>query len=468
VWKLTPNLNSQAKEPIYIQLYLHIKKEIKNGILMPEMRLPSKRNLSEHLQVSQTTVEAAYGQLVAEGYIESRPRKGYFVCAVEEENFLIRDVQLVDEKPCKNRVYTYDFAYTGVDLESFPFSLYRKLMNEVVRSDNQEIVQLGHPQGELGLRESIAEHIYEARGVKCSSSQIIIGSGTQTLMKILFQLLPSSNFAVEDPGYHRKLTLFEKGDNQVELIPIDSGGMLFSNLRESSADVAIVTPSHQFPCGMIMPISRRLQLLKWAAEKENRYIIEDDYDSEFRYSGKPIPALQGLDTGENVIYMGTFSKSLLPSLRISYMVLPASLTKIYQNHFFFYAQTVSRIDQKILKEFITRGYWEKHIQKMKMIYRKKRDILVSEISQYFPETVEVIGQDSGLHLMLRLNNGLTECEAIDRAAKFDIKVNAVSAYGKNDGHTVLLGFAVLTIEQIKLAVKLLAKAWFDNRKNDGT
>ncbi|MBF0705819.1 PLP-dependent aminotransferase family protein [Alkalihalobacillus hwajinpoensis] len=462
MWQLTPNLNGESKDPLYIQLYLYIKHEIKSGSLVPDMKLPSKRKFAQHLSVSQNTVETAYGQLVAEGYIESRPRKGYFVSPIDEENFsLPRDVHHVEEKPCKHHGYTYNFAYTGVDFESFPLSLYRKLMNEVLRSDNKEIFQLGHPQGEFELRKLLSEYVYEARGVRCSPSQIIIGSGTQTLLKLLFQLLPHSKFAVEDPGYHRKVTLFEKKETQVELIPIDSDGMLFSNLKGSSADVAIVTPSHQFPCGMIMPVSRRLQLLKWAREEEDRYIIEDDYDSEFRYSGKPIPALQGLDTGENVIYMGTFSKALLPSLRISYMVLPASLIKTYQNEFFFYTQTVSRIDQKVLKKFLKRGHWERHIQKMKMIYRKKRDVLIDEIAQYFPETVEVIGQDSGLHLMLRLNNGMTEQEAIDRAAKLGIKVNAVSEYGKNDGQTVIMGFAVLTTEQIKAGVKLLAKAWFD-------
>ena len=285
-------------------------------------------------------------------------------------------------------------------------------------------------------------------------------------MKILFLLLPKSKFAVEDPGYHRKMMLFEKETNQVEFIPIDSEGMLVSHLIKSDANVAIVTPSHQFPSGMIMPVSKRLQILKWAKEQKDRYIIEDDYDSEFRYSGKPVPALQGLDTGENVIYMGTFSKLLLPSLRISYMVLPISLINIYQEDFFFYAQTVSRIDQNILKEFLNRGHWEKHIQKMKVVYRKKRDVLITAISKHFPESVEVIGEDSGLHLTLRLNNGMTEQEAIDQAAKFGVKVNSVSEYGENDGQTVLLGFAVLSIEQIKAAVKLLEKAWFEKNASN--
>ncbi|MEX5850930.1 PLP-dependent aminotransferase family protein [Staphylococcus saprophyticus] len=466
--QLTPNFDIQSKDPIYIQLYSYIQQEIKKKRLLPEMKLPSKRKLSQHLCVSQNTVESAYGQLVAEGYLKALPRKGYYICDIEEEDFNInyQNPQYVEEKLNNNDVYTYDFAYTGVDPESFPFNLYRKLVNEIFQSDNKQILQLGHPQGELYLRRAIADYIYEARGVKCYPSQIVIGSGTQTLMKILFLLLPKSKFAVEDPGYHRKMMLFEKEANQVEFIPIDSEGMLVSHLIKSDANVAIVTPSHQFPSGMIMPVSKRLQILKWAKEQKDRYIIEDDYDSEFRYSGKPVPALQGLDTGENVIYMGTFSKLLLPSLRISYMVLPISLINIYQEDFFFYAQTVSRIDQNILKEFLNRGHWEKHIQKMKVVYRKKRDVLITAISKHFPESVEVIGEDSGLHLTLRLNNGMTEQEAIDQAAKFGVKVNSVSEYGENDGQTVLLGFAVLSIEQIKAAVKLLEKAWFEKNTSN--
>jgi GntR family transcriptional regulator/MocR family aminotransferase len=203
-----------------------------------------------------------------------------------------------------------------------------------------------------------------------------------------------------------------------------------------------------------------MQLLNWADAKEERYIIEDDYDSEFRYSGKPIPALQGLDSNEKVIYMSTFSKALLPSLRISYMVLPKSLIQMYQRDCFFYPQTVSRIDQDIIKKFLQDGYWERHIQKMRVIYRKKRDALVSSISKYFPEFVEIIGQDSGLHLLIRPNNGMTEKELIEQAAQYSIRVYPVSAYGKSDDKTVLLGFAILSEEEIYKAIQLLAKAWF--------
>ncbi|MDR7002017.1 PLP-dependent aminotransferase family protein [Neobacillus niacini] len=459
--EFTPNLETHRDEPIYIQLYNYIKKEIKTGKLPPNTKLPSKRKLSAYLQVSQNTIEAAYGQLLAEGYIESKPRRGYFVCELEQANFTIkRAVQFVEEKKYKEQFFAYDFTYAGVDAGSFPFGLYRKITNEVLRIENGQVLLLGHPQGDFELRESIAKYLFESRGVHCSPSQIIIGSGTPYLFSLLLKLLHGSKFAVEDPGYHRRHFTHGQNDEDVQMIPLDQGGIILSELEQSGANIVCVTPSHQFPCGMVMPISRRMQLLNWAEKEANRFIIEDDYDSEFRYVGKPIPALQGLDQSEKVIYMSTFSKALLPSLRISYMVLPKPLIKRYQAELFFYAQTVSRIDQEVLKRFMQHGYWEKHIQKVRVVYQKKRDLLISAISSYFPDTVDIIGQDSGLHILIRPNNGLNEQELIDKAAAFSIKVYPVSPYGKNDDRTVLLGFATLTEDEIVEAVQSLAKAWF--------
>jgi GntR family transcriptional regulator / MocR family aminotransferase len=460
---LTPNLDSQSSKPLYIQLYTYIKEEIKGRSLAPHTKLPSKRKLASHLQISQNTIEAAYEQLVAEGYIETLPRKGFFVCEVEPSLITVESpLPYVEEKSYRNQDFTYDFTNTGIDTEAFPFGIYRKLSNDVLRKDNEKVLLLGHPQGEWELREAIAKYLFESRGVRCSPSQIVIGAGTPYLLGKVFQLLEGSIFAVENPGYHRKLVSFEKKPEEVKMIPLDQDGLVLSKLEESKANVAIVTPSHQFPCGMIMPIARRMQLLKWAEQKENRYIIEDDYDSEFRYTGKPIPALQGLDANEKVIYIGTFSKALLPSLRVSYMVLPKPLVQTYQTDFFFYTQSVSRVDQEILSRFIQEEHWEKHIHKMRVVYQKKRNVLVSAISTYFPKSVEVIGQDSGLHILLRPNNEMTEAELISQAAKYSIKVYPVSTFGEFDNGTVLLGFAILTEEKIQEAIQLLSEAWFEN------
>ncbi|MDZ3956343.1 PLP-dependent aminotransferase family protein [Bacillus thuringiensis] len=464
--ELTPNLNTQSKIALYVQLYEYIKKEIKDGTIPAFTKLPAKRKLASYLQVSKNTVEAAYEQLLAEGYIESASRKGYFVCKVEQMIYVEGSDAKVEEVPFREENYTFDFTQTGVDTKTFPFTMYRKLINDVWQPHNNELLFLGHPQGELSLREEIAKYLYESRGVRCSASQIVLGAGTQILVKLLFQLLKGSNYAVENPGYHRKMVVFEQGEKKVQMLSLDRDGICMADLENSDANVVFVTPSHQFPYGMIMPITRRTQLLQWAKKEEDRYIIEDDYDSEFRYSGKPIPALQGLDTDGKVIYMGTLSKALLPSLRMSYIVLPKNLIKKYQKEYLFYTQSVSRMDQEVIRRFLNEGYWEKHIHKMRVVYRKKRDRLVFEIEKYFSNRVEVIGEDSGLHILLKVHNGMREEELIQEAAKYSIKIYPVSTYYK-DGtapeSVVLLGFAILSEEEIAKAIQLLHTAWFTRK-----
>ncbi|MDH4424792.1 MULTISPECIES: PLP-dependent aminotransferase family protein [Bacillus] len=460
--ELTPNLNTQSKIALYVQLYEYIKKEIKDGTIPAFTKLPAKRKLAIYLQVSKNTVEAAYEQLLAEGYIESISRKGYFVCKIEQMIHVEGSEDRIAEISFRERDYIFDFTQTGVDTNTFPFNMYRKLINDVWQPHNNELLFLGHPQGEVSLREEIAKYLYESRGVRCSPSQIVLGAGTQILVKLLFQLLQGSCYAVENPGYHRKMVAFEQGENRVQMLSLDRDGICIADLENSDANVVFVTPSHQFPYGMIMPITRRMQLLQWAKKEEGRYIIEDDYDSEFRYSGKPIPALQGLDTDGKVIYMGTLSKALLPSLRMSYIVLPKNLINKYQKQYLFYTQSVSRIDQEVIRKFLNEGHFEKHIHKMRVVYRKKRDRLVFEIEKYFADQVEVIGEDSGLHILLKVHNGMREEDLITEAAKHRIKVYPVSTYYKDGtapGNIVLLGFAILSEEEIVKAIQLLSTAW---------
>ncbi|EJV70242.1 hypothetical protein IEO_00044 [Bacillus wiedmannii] len=464
--ELTPNLNTKSKIALYVQLYEYIKKEIKDGTIPAFTKLPAKRKLASYLQVSKNTVEAAYEQLLAEGYIESVSRKGYFVCKIEQMIYVEGSEAKVEEVSFREENYKFDFTQTGVDTDTFPFTTYRKLINDVWHPHNNELLFLGHSQGELSLREEIASYLYESRGVRCSASQIVLGAGTQILVKLLFQLLKGSNYAVENPGYHRKMVVFEQGEKKVQMLSLDRDGICMTDLENSDANVVFVTPSHQFPYGMIMPITRRTQLLQWAKKEEDRYIIEDDYDSEFRYSGKPIPALQGLDTDGKVIYMGTLSKALLPSLRMSYIVLPKNVIEKYQKEYLFYTQSVSRMDQEVIRRFLNEGYWEKHIHKMRVVYRKKRDRLVFEIEKYFSNRVEVIGEDSGLHILLQVHNGMREEELIKEAAKYSIKIYPVSTYYK-DGtapeNVVLLGFAILSEDEIAKAIQLLHKAWYTRK-----
>ena len=247
------------------------------------------------------------------------------------------------------------------------------------------------------------------------------------------------------------------------MLPLDEDGMIVSRLEESGANAAFVTPSHQFPCGMIMPISRRMQLLHWANKSADRYIIEDDYDSEYRYKGKPIPSLQGLDPNEHVIYLGTFSKSLIPSIRLSYLVLPSKLQQKYEEHFSIYKQTVSRFHQDTLFRFMNEGHWFNHLNKMRTLYRKKQNTFIQAIEHHLGEFVETIGEKSGLHLVLKVLNGMTEEELASSALAVGVKIYPVSTYFANpiEGKEpkVLLGFGGLSIAEIEKGVQLLGEVW---------
>lgn len=246
-------------------------------------------------------------------------------------------------------------------------------------------------------------------------------------------------------------------------ILLDESGMRPDALRESRANVACITPSHQFPTGTIMPVSRRIQLLNWANEKPGRYLIEDDYDSEFRYSGKPIPSLQGMDETGRVIYMGAFSKSLSPALRVSYMVLPRHLLDAYQKKLSFYICPVPKMDQKTLCRFIDEGHFERHLNRMRNLYRQKRETIVSAVRRLLPEA-EIRGDSAGLHFLLRVNNGWDEQKLIQAAFQQGVRVYGVSQYyfaPPQNGYEsmLLLGFACLKIEEIPAAVALLKEAW---------
>ncbi|MDA1570283.1 PLP-dependent aminotransferase family protein, partial [Bacillus cereus] len=300
----------QSKTPIYLQIYEYMKREISQGSLRAGTRLPSHRNLAMQLNVSRITVESAYQQLLAEGYVESKPKRGIFVAEVDID--VIQKKQHIASNIAnnkENKQYDYDCSQGLIDQKAFPITNWKRALHETLFQYENELFAKEDPQGELVLREHISKYLYHARGVHSSPDQIIIGAGTQPLLWLLLQLLGSKKeYGIENPGFHRIPAMIQSCGLPVHPIPLDDKGIHISALRESGSNVAYVTPSHQFPLGIIMPLSRRLELLKWANDC-NGYIIEDDYDGEFRYIGKPIPSLQGLDSNERVIYMGTFSKS---------------------------------------------------------------------------------------------------------------------------------------------------------------
>lgn len=462
---ITVRLDCDSTKPLYEQLYEYIKAEIISGALTYNAKLPSKRRLSADLQCSMNTVQNAYSQLAAEGYITARPKSGFFVCQLDGVISIKNKAVSIEANTISAPVYRYDFSYHGVDLDSFPFATWRKINREVINEYDLDLLRLGHSQGFPQLRSGIADYLYHSRSVKCSPNQVVVSSGTEFLMQLLIQLFGEGcTFALENPGYEKLNLIFKSNRTDYRSIALDENGMIPEELQKSGADIACITPSHQFPTGNIMPVSRRIQLLNWANAKNNRYIIEDDYDSEFRYSGKPIPSLQGMDTEGKVIYIGAFSKSLTPAIRISYMVLPEQLLLKYNEKLNFYICPVPSIEQKVLYRFIAEGHFERHLNKMRNIYKKKRETIVTAIRQFLPDS-EIAGASAGLHLTLRVKNGMSEAELIKAAQNHGIKVYGFSQFYSGDmpqgmPPSLLLGFANLKAEDIFKVVDLLRKAWF--------
>lgn len=467
-------LKNQPGFPYYSQIYTFIKDEISEGNLKPATRLPSTRLLAEHLKVSRSTTQMAYEQLLSEGYIEAVPCKGYYVLSIdglvktgqekkERTLPLLSDVNSLREKE-EERKWAVDFSPRGIDLGTFPFSTWRKISKNTLVNDNREMFVPGDPQGEPAFREAIRGYLHSARGVNCLPEQIIVGAGSEYLLMLLSQILGTDRIiAMENPTYKQAYRVFESLKYRVVPVAMDKSGMDVSLLEESKADIAYVMPSHQYPTGIVMPVRRRQELLAWAYEKEGRFLIEDDYDSEFRYKGKPIPALQGMDEKGRVIYCGTFSKSIAPAIRVSYMVLPKSLLSLYEEKISFYASTVSRIDQNILYQFMQEGHYERHLNRMRAVYKSKHDVLVSGLKS-FENQFLIRGEYAGLHLLLTDRKGRGERELIEKAEKLGVRVYGLSGYFIHEEHntyppTIVLGFASLTEEEIRKGLELLGKAW---------
>lgn len=462
--ELTINLQPKSETPLYEQIYQYIKKDIQSKRIQSGEKLPSTRSLSKYLEVSRSTVELAYEQLLSEGYVEAEPCRGYFVAQIDDLYQItpvIRKTQ--DETIEKKSTLKYDFTPNGVDLKSFPYNAWRKLSRDILLDDKAEMFRLGEPQGEYRLRSAICDYLHQARGVNCQPGQIIVGAGNDYLLMLLTTIIGQKHkVALENPTYKQAYRLFKNLSYEVCTVDMDSKGMEIAKLADSKADIAFVMPSHQYPLGIVMPIKRRMSLLKWADEQDGRYIIEDDYDSEFRYKGKPIPALQGYDNRDKVIYMGTFSKSIAPAIRMSYMVLPKPLLKLYRERSSFLNSTVSKVDQMILWKFIEDGYYERHLNKTRALYKSRHDTLLGCLKN-IQDRCTVSGENAGVHLLLHFHNGMTEGQLIQSAKENGVKVYGLSEYfiepQKRNQATILLGYANMNEERIKEAVGILNRVW---------
>lgn len=456
---LTFSLEADSSVPLYEQLYLHIRQAIVDDTLTTGTKLPSKRKLGEFLDVSQTTVELAYAQLLAEGYIESLPRKGFYVLP-QEELYVRRGSSVIEPLPVK-KTYEFDLYPSQIDTTAFPFERWRRHLKQVVSEEHHDLLSLGSVQGDFVLRQEIATYLYHSRGVHCSPEQIVVGSGTEQLLPQLLELLPdTTTFGIEDPGYPLTRQLFAHQRRTFIPIPVDESGVRVDVVEQAAIDALYVTPAHQFPTGTILSVSRRQRLLNWASEQQT-YVIEDDYDSEFRYSGKPIPSLQSMDQNERVVYLSTFSKSLMPSLRIGYMVLPPPLLNRYRERYRHFTCSVPRFEQHTLAEFMATGDFEKHLNRMRKTYRRKLEIIIAAFKPYEP-IVSITGASAGLHVVLSVQTTKSSEELKRLAEAASIRINTMTDYRINSSDTVpqlLFGFAALSEEVLPAAVSALMSCW---------
>ena len=478
---ITISIDTKSRIPIYEQIYKYIRTEIISGSIPCGTKLPSGRGMASHLEVSRNTIDMAYGQLLSEGYIESVPKKGYYVCALDtlyaqypvthdrdnESKQKVNRTERIENKEKDESCYQIDFSLSGVDMDYFPYNKWRKLMKECLLDDNKELFLSGEHQGDMELRKAVMTYLHQSRGVQCTPDEIIIGAGSDYMLLLLSRILDEKqHIAMENPAYKQAYTIFESIGYDITPISLDDQGMRLDLLQKSDANMVYVTPSHHFPLGTVMSANRKQKLLTWAAKQDNRYIIEDDYDSEFRYFGKPIPALQSQDPFGKVIYIGTLSKAIAPGIRMSYMVLPKSLHSRYKEKAAFYLSTVSRIDQRVISRFFVEGHFERHLNRMRKIYKMKHDILLQQLRESrLP--IRISGDSAGLHLLLQIGEKMPNAPQQERylaelAKKEGIKVYPLSNYYIKEEEripTILLGFARLSEEEIVKGVKALEKAW---------
>lgn len=450
----------RGKTPLYLQLYNALQQQIRTGQLQAGERLPGKRRLAADLAVSVNTVDTAYGMLAAEGYIQSIPRSGFTVCKLL--NVTSRAKSPIEPPAAAPAApFLYDFTTSSIDTALFPFKTWRRIHQSIL-SQQPQLLNHGERSGDEVLRRAIAAHLREHRGVVCGAHQVVVGAGMEYLLGLLARLFSASCFAVENPGYPRTAHILQNNGAAVRFVSLDAQGMCVESLSSSGADIAYITPSHQFPTGVTMPAARRYELLTWASQAPNRYLIEDDYDSEFRFDTKPLPSLQGMDAAGRVIYVGTFSKSLAPAFRIAYIVLPQALLPRWNEEFGFYSCTVSRFEQHTLAQMMENGQFAAHLRRLRLAYRRRRDILTDALRSTFPK-IDLQGTHTGLHLLASLPGWPDAEQLVQAAAAQSVRCSSLSSYdAQNPRQThaqVVLGYAGLTDDAIAPAVQRLSLAW---------
>lgn len=444
---LTYELKKMPGIPLYETLYRCIRSDILSGKLEPGQKLPSKRTLCANLKVSKITVETAYNQLLSEGYICSREKVGYFVETVER----VDPQPATCEIPAEPEDDCIDLTRNGP--ARFPFSVWSKLQREVMLDLGEQLLLPLHNQGLPELRQAIARHLGEFRGMQVSPENILIGAGTDFLYNLLIQLLgQDALYAVEEPGYGKIRKIYAAAGARCISAPLDHWGVVPETLEK--AQVLHISPSHHFPTGLVTSLQRRQELLNWARKHADRWIIEDDYDSEFRFAAHPMPTMQSLDTAGNVIYMNTFSQTLAPSIRISYMVLPPALMGQFRSKLGFYSCTVPSFEQYTLARFLSRGYFEKHINRMRKFYKSRRDQVLRAITNCpFAEKLTILEENAGLHFLLKVDTGISDRELVELCRKGGLRVRTLESYyhgivPESAAHSLVINYSSLSDEQV--------------------
>lgn len=441
------------------ELYKALKKDIEEGNLKRGEKLPSKRAFARNCSVSTITVQNAYDQLVSEGYITAYEKKGYFVSdGVGKKRAAVSFV--VKEEEEKAKMDLPDLSNNRVREDNFPFSIWSRLMRKTMAEKQKQLLSPMATEGVYELRKAISHHLSSFRGMAVSPSQVLVGAGTEYLYSLIIQLLGrDKTYAIEDPGYMKLERIYDSNGVMSTRVQLDEKGLSLEMLEDSGADIAHISPNHHYPTGITMPLDRRYEILSWAAGKEDRYILEDDYDSEFRVSRNPFPTLYTLDGSGSVIYMNTFSKSLASTVRISYMVLPFDLAERFKEKLSFYSSTVSSFEQYTLASFILDGYFEKHINRMRLFYIRQRKAILSLIySSPMKDRCSVIENDSGLHFILRLHTTLSDEKVKEILKEEGIKISALSDFShfSSISHDFIISYSNLDLEIFKKALSILS------------
>ena len=451
---LTYELTKAPGIPLYEALDRCIRQDILSGKLTAGEKLPSKRALAAHLEVSKITVEAAYNQLLAEGFIASREKVGYFVETLQPQTAAPVWTDATD--PQDDGL----IDLTGECPAYFPFSVWSRLQREVMLDLGEGLLLPLHKQGLPALRNAIARHLLQFRGMQVDPDNIIIGAGTDFLYNLLVQLLGRDKcYGVEEPGYGKIQKIYEAAGACCNLLPLDKQGVDPEELGDTQ--VLHISPTHHFPSGIVTSHSRRQMLLNWAAEYDERWIIEDDYDSEFRFHAHPLPAMHTLSGGEKVIYLNTFSKTLAPSIRISYMVLPPVLMETYRKRLGFYSCTVPSFEQYTLERFISRGYFEKHINRMRKLYKSIRNRVVGAVSRCSAaEHLTILEEHAGLHFLLQVDLPMTDAQLTEKCIELGLRVAPLSSYYRfpeENSHCLVVNYSGLTEETLARLEEILCK-----------